>query len=214
MTGRVQRVFQAVALSGVAALLGLLVYSFVREESGRGLVSKIAKGERPAAPDFSLPVVEHPAGTWSADLVARASSGSFGSADLEGTPYVVNFYASWCLPCRDEAKLLAESAAQNRDKVVFLGIAFQDLERDTRQFADRFGINFGIVRDPGSKVAKRFGLTGVPETFFVDKDGHIVAHKPGSVDADELALGTRAALSGKAVELTGDTAGIELVPAS
>jgi cytochrome c biogenesis protein CcmG/thiol:disulfide interchange protein DsbE len=215
MSGRLQRIVQGVALVGVVGLLGLLVYSIVRNDSGKAFVDEIAAGRLPDAPAFALPLIERRRDTWPAALQARsAGRKAFGTADLTGTPYVLNFYASWCVPCRDEAKLLAASATSYAGRVVYLGVAFQDLTRDTSRFADRFGLNFGLVRDPGSKVSRKFGLTGVPETYFVDREGRVVAHKAGSVDAKELAAGVRAALAGKALTFDRDSGGLAFEPVS
>jgi cytochrome c biogenesis protein CcmG/thiol:disulfide interchange protein DsbE len=97
------------------------------------------------------------------------------SADLEGKAVVVNFWASWCVPCVKEAPDLQEAFAKYEDQdVVVLGVNVQDSEKDAQAFAEKFGVTYPIVRDPNLSLYRDFGVRGLPETFFVDKDGVFV----------------------------------------
>jgi cytochrome c biogenesis protein CcmG/thiol:disulfide interchange protein DsbE len=115
---------------------------------------------------------------------------------LRGHPVVVNFWASWCIPCKKEAPLLAASARTHRGQVVFLGIDVQDFKSDARRFLRRFDTPYVSVRDgPGSTYGD-YGLTGVPETYWLDARGRIVAHYAGQIDRDQLEEGIRLASGG------------------
>lgn len=108
------------------------------------------------APDFQLPQV-------------AGGAPSVSSKDLTGSPAVINFFASWCVPCKTEAPVLERTWRQNRDKgLVVLGINIQDTEEDARAFIGRYGITFPVVRDVNQEVANQFGVNGIPETFFID----------------------------------------------
>ncbi len=97
------------------------------------------------------------------------------SADLEGKAVVVNFWASWCVPCVKEAPDLQEAYAKYSDQdVVVLGVNVQDSEKDALAFADKFDVTYPIVRDPNLTLYKEFGVRGLPETFFIDKNGVFV----------------------------------------
>ena len=106
---------------------------------------------------------------------------------------VVNFFASWCLPCRDEAPLLRTTALEAANKnVVILGVAYSDKEPDTRKFRDEFNLGFPVLMDSDdSRASVNYGIKGVPETFFVGKDGKIARYHPGPLDAASLEAGLK-----------------------
>jgi cytochrome c biogenesis protein CcmG/thiol:disulfide interchange protein DsbE len=116
-------------------------------------------------------------------------------ADLKGQPVMVNFWASWCIPCRDEAALLQGAAKQYGSRVVILGIDHQDFRGDARGFVRRYGLTYPSVVDKGDKLYTRYGLTGVPETFCADRTGRVVAHVPGAVTKETLQQCIQDALS-------------------
>lgn len=106
------------------------------------------------APNFELPLLQ---------------GGSLSSTDLKRHPVVVNFWASWCKPCREEAPTLqAKWEKYGGEGVRFVGINVQDLEEDARAFVQEFGITFPSVRDTDLKLYTSFGVRGLPETFFID----------------------------------------------
>ncbi|MDH3308892.1 MAG: TlpA family protein disulfide reductase, partial [Acidimicrobiia bacterium] len=124
-------------------------------------------------------------GTGAADLVLPHldDDGTFSFADHRGEIIVVNFWASWCPPCRTEhPALVAASDALADDGVVFVQISYQqpDLDAD-RTFLDQLGRGAGTVyaTDPTTRAAIEYGLFGIPETFFIDRDGTIVAKITG-----------------------------------
>lgn len=95
-------------------------------------------------------------------------------ADLRGQPVLVNFWASWCPPCRDEAPLLERTWRAYRGQgVAFVGVDIWDAEPDARRFLQEFGVTYPNGPDPGT-VALDYGLTGIPETFFIDRQGQVM----------------------------------------
>lgn len=97
------------------------------------------------------------------------------SADLEGKAVVVNFWASWCVPCVKETPDLQAAFAKYEDQdVVVLGVNVQDSEKDALAFAERFDVTYPIVRDPSLSLYREFGVRGLPETFFINKEGVFV----------------------------------------
>jgi cytochrome c biogenesis protein CcmG/thiol:disulfide interchange protein DsbE len=189
---RLLRVARLLAVGLVIALLGLLVWSFVRNNDGARFTGQISKGQKPPAPAFSLPVVWNHPETWPEALRPRLSDGRLTLQELRGYPLVVNFWASWCVPCKEEAPAFTASATSFRDRVVFVGVDVQDLKGAARGFLRRFKVNYVSVRDGGSgKAYTAYGLTGVPETYFVDKRGRVIVHSIGRVSRRDLTTNIR-----------------------
>ena len=176
-----------VVLIFVAGLLGLLVWRLTRETSGKGLVAAIQRGERPAAPDLNLPVLWDSRATWPPAVQSALDDGRVSLEELRGTPVVLNFWASWCIPCRTEAPDLAEAARANRGLVAFLGVDSRDFEQDALRFLRREKVPYPSVRDGTVDSAVAFGLTGLPETYFIDAQGRMLDHKSGAISRSELA---------------------------
>jgi cytochrome c biogenesis protein CcmG, thiol:disulfide interchange protein DsbE len=174
MTGRVRLVGQVLAVGLVAALLALLAWRLTHEEGGE-VRAALARGERPVAPAFSLPRLD--------------ADGELSLASLRGKQVIVNFWASWCAPCEDEAPLLEAAWREHRDEgLVVVGIDYDDFRTDARRFAKRNGMTYPLVYDRGGDMAEKYGLKGVPETFFIDREGRLVGEPVvGGIDArDEL----------------------------
>ena len=171
MTARVRRpaLGIAVVLIGVGALIGLLVYGVKATGREQTLDDAIAHGRRPAAPAVSLPRLEGG---------ARAAL-----ADYRGTVVVLNYWASWCTPCRQESPLLERwqrRLAKRGGTVV--GIDSLDVTADARAFVREFGLTYPMLRDRDGETQRRFGISGYPETLIVDRDGRIAALQRGPVD--------------------------------
>lgn len=110
-------------------------------------------------------------------------------SQFKGTPVVLNFWASWCGPCKQEHPVLEWGARQFKGRVVFLGIVFEDSEENTRRFLKENGWSLTQLFDPKSTVAVDFGVAGVPETYFIKKDGTILGKYAAPLD--EILLGAR-----------------------
>jgi cytochrome c biogenesis protein CcmG/thiol:disulfide interchange protein DsbE len=108
-------------------------------------------------------------------------------SELRGSPLVINFFASWCTPCRSEMPALQAVADDLGDEVTFLGLAEQDRPEDTRDFVDDLGVTYMIGRDVDSAVGVETGaILRLPGTLLVDADGTVVARHIGELDEAEL----------------------------
>jgi cytochrome c biogenesis protein CcmG/thiol:disulfide interchange protein DsbE len=186
VTGRLKLVAQGIALATVVALLGLLIWKVAKDSSGAA--GKLAKGEHPVAPAFTLERLD--------------GTGSLSLAALRGKAIVVNFWASWCVPCKGEAPALEATYQQYRKAgLVVVGIDVEDFKTDAKRFATRYGLTYPIVRDVNKSTIGKWGVTGYPETFFVDRQGRLVGERiEGGIDTERnkdafaegvaLALGT------------------------
>ena len=153
----------------IGLLVALLAWKIAGDSKGRTLPYAIAQGELPEAPQFELPRLDEES------MLALSS--------LRGKAVVINFWASWCPPCRDEAPVLEAAWEQYRDQgVVVLGIDREDTTDDARGFIERFALTYPNVRDAEDTLESQYGLTALPETYFVGRDGRLVAHIPGAVD--------------------------------
>jgi cytochrome c biogenesis protein CcmG/thiol:disulfide interchange protein DsbE len=186
------------ALSVVLGLFGLLGWATLSAGRGNSLVSRIAAGKAPPAPTFSLEVLWPRAETWPVAARRRLADGRLDLGELRGRPVVINFWASWCIPCRDEAPVLNASARAHPGEVVFLGVNVQDLQSDALAFSREFDTPYVSVRDRGNRTYEDYGLTGVPETYYLDADGRIVAHTPGAISRASLEQDIAQAIGGAA----------------
>jgi len=129
---------------------------------------------------------------------ATRSGGHFKLSSMRGKVVLVDFWASWCEPCKGEAKVLEEAWQRYRgDGVVFIGVDYHDVTSDARRFLRAHGITYPTVLDGSGKIGDRWGLSGVPETYFVDRRGRLVGeHIKGTVEKqrDALRKGIEAAL--------------------
>ena len=149
------------------SVLALLAYGFTRDP--REIKSPLI-GKR--VPPFSLTLFD---------------GGRFDLEAQRGKVVVVNFWASWCVPCREEAPLLEAAWRAYRDQgVVFVGVNVQDQEPAARQFIKEFGLSFPNGPDPGSRIAVDYGVYGIPEVFFVDADGRIAYKLIGAIGGSLL----------------------------
>lgn len=191
---RPKHLAQAIAVAAVLGLLGLLAWGVVRGEEGSDFVAGVRAGEAPVAPGFALPVIWRRAETWPPQARRALADGTVALRELRGHPVALNFWASWCVPCKEEAPELAEAARRYRGRVIFLGIDIQDFRADARKFMDDVGAPYVSVRDGTSKTSSSYGLTGLPETFYLDRKGRAIFHSIGAVSKEDLDAGIRAAL--------------------
>jgi thiol-disulfide isomerase/thioredoxin len=101
-------------------------------------------------------------------------------AELRGTPVVISFWASWCAPCREEARELVRLDGEIRGRARLVGVDVQDAKQDAVDFVREFGWRFPNVRDPQGKLAARFGVVGLPTTHVVDWQGRIARTLTGA----------------------------------
>ena len=156
------------AIAATVALVALLAYAVFQNEPNHSIDDAVANGQRPAAPPLELPRLDGP--------------GRLSLAALKGKVVVVNFWASWCVPCRQESPLLErwQHRLASR-KATILGVDVLDLSSDARDFAKRYGLTYPIVRDgPGHRLGA-FGVVGYPETVIVDRRGRVAATARGPV---------------------------------
>jgi cytochrome c biogenesis protein CcmG/thiol:disulfide interchange protein DsbE len=164
-TPRVVGLVGGLALVGL--LLGVFAVAFVRGTTS----GPLAQLGRPA-PTFSL---------------ERLDGGRVSLEDLRGRPIVLNFWASWCVPCRDEAPMLTKLAADYADEgLVVVGIVYRDEATNALDFMRRYGQTYPGLIDPANRTALDYGVFGVPETYFIDADGIIRARQLGPLVAGEL----------------------------
>lgn len=158
---------RAVALTvglTVVALLALMIWGLGRRSAGTVGEARVTQRQ---APDLSLQLFD---------------GQTLRVGDLRGQPAVVNFWASWCLPCEEEAAALQRGARRYAGRATFVGVAVQDTDQNARAFVRRFGLAYPNGLDAGGGIAVDFGMTGVPETYFVDRAGRIVRKWQGPLD--------------------------------
>ncbi|MEA2349847.1 MAG: cytochrome c biosis protein CcmG, thiol:disulfide interchange protein DsbE [Thermoleophilaceae bacterium] len=150
----------AIAITG--ALVALLAYGVFQNEPDNSIDSAVAAGKRPAAPSLELPRLGAP--------------GKISLASLRGKVVVLNYWASWCPPCRGEAPVLDRWHHRIAPKGgTVLGVDVLDVDSDARAFIRRYGMTFPIVRDGDGDTGKDFGVHGQPETIVIDRRGRIAA---------------------------------------
>jgi len=199
---------RALVILLATAFLVLLGYGLVSKADDDGIDQALVRGLAAPAPAFELSVLGRGSGPMPPRATGALADGRLGLGELRGTPVVVNFWASWCPPCRSEQPALERSwrAERGRGDVLFLGIDQQDLTPDARAWIDEFRVTYPQVRDPSDRTARSYGATGLPETYFIDARGLVVGHVIGEITPGQLTAGVEAARSGR---LLGSRAGGE-----
>ena len=175
-----RRAGQVLAVGIVVAMFGLLAWRLVDKAEG-GAASALREGKLVRAPGFTLPRLDRP--------------GELSLASLRGKVVVLNFWASWCEPCKEEAPHLERAWRAYRSRgLVVLGVDAQDFKGDARRFMRKYGITYPVVHDGKGTTLADYELTGFPETFVVGRDGRLLEHFAGAVDAEDLEAGIGRAL--------------------
>ncbi|MEW5958041.1 MAG: TlpA disulfide reductase family protein [Chloroflexota bacterium] len=155
---------------GLVLLLGLVAVMAVNL---RQVESVDLQGQ--AAPDFTLPLFDQ----FDQDQIALA--------DLRGQVVVVNFWASWCVECYKEAALLEQAWQDHKERgVMFVGVDYLDTDTEALAYMAKYGITYPSGPDIGDKISRAYAITGVPETFFIDRDGNIAYVQIGPINRAEL----------------------------
>ncbi len=140
---------------------------------------------RPEADPTSLRRAERDAPAFALEDL-RAPAETIGLADLAGRPVVLNFWASWCVPCRTEMPAFEAVHQRLGDRVVFVGVNHQDSPTAALQLLEETGITYVTGRDPDGSVAADYGAVGLPATAFISADGELLATRLGEMDEAEL----------------------------
>lgn len=168
---------------GVLVLAAIAVFATIQADSnespgakpppGRATVKGIASPGT-AAPDFDLPRLRGP--------------GRVKLAELKGQPVIVNFWASYCFPCRKEFPLFGRAQAKYRkDGLAVVGITFRDLTDDARRFAKQHHATWELAEGgEGDPVGRAYGVRALPQTFFIDRNGVIIARYFGAPSGDRF----------------------------
>jgi cytochrome c biogenesis protein CcmG/thiol:disulfide interchange protein DsbE len=146
------------------ALLGLMGWGLARAQRGQ-----VQQG---LAPNFSLTTFD---------------GQNISLTDLRGKVIVLNFWASWCQPCRAEANYLEQTWRKYKDSgVVFIGVDYVDTEPNALAYINEFGITYFNGPDLGTRISQSYGIKGVPETFYIAKNGELRGLKIGPMESPEL----------------------------
>jgi cytochrome c biogenesis protein CcmG, thiol:disulfide interchange protein DsbE len=172
LASRAKLIGQVLAVGLVAALLGLLVWKVVKGDES-GIAGALDEGKQPTAYVFDLPRLDR--------------DGTLSLADYRGKVVVVNWWASWCAPCKEEMPDLERGSKRWRGQgVQFVGVNFNDFRGDARRMLARYSVTYPNVYDRNGKTIGRYGITGVPETFFVSRRGKVVARVPLPIKPETL----------------------------
>lgn len=156
----------------IGVVVGLLVLFGVQLASGGNQTRIGSRPEGRPAPDFFLTTFD---------------GKPFNLGSQRGKVVLINFWASWCGPCQEEAPVLQDGWQRYRDKgIVFVGVNIWDKEQDARDFIARYGITYVNGPDPSGKVAVDYGVSGVPETFLVGPDGVVLRKFVGTISSAEI----------------------------
>lgn len=162
----------ALIILAVLALIALLAVGLVNRSpaSGRSGATRIAK----PAPPIALPLY---------------GGGALSPADYAGKPVVLNFWASWCAPCRQEAPLLQRLSEEYGERgVEFIGVNIQDAESDARAYLAEFGVTYPNAHDERGAISVDYGVIGIPVTFFINREGIVERRWVGAVRETRLRL--------------------------
>ena len=154
-----------------ACLIGLLIYGVSAQSASRTLDEAVAKGQHPLAPDSTR------------SLPNLSSAHTATLASFNGKVVVLNFWASWCEPCQVEAPLLEHAQNQlQRHNATVLGVTYLDASPDSEGFVRRYHLTYPNLRDNNGAFAHSYGTDQLPESFVIDRQGHVVAISRGEID--------------------------------
>jgi cytochrome c biogenesis protein CcmG/thiol:disulfide interchange protein DsbE len=163
LTQPVRRPWLPAAMAGASGVvvLGLLLLLWFGLQQKEIASSKVVNVPFSTAPDFSLGLFD-------------GSTFTLSQAVQTGKPVVVNFWASWCGPCADEAPVLQDAARRSADRFTFVGIDVQDIDADAQAFLRKNGVSYANGSGNAGPISIQYGMRGVPETYFIAPDGKLV----------------------------------------
>ena len=166
-----RRLLPILASLAGACVIGLLIYGVSAQSASRTLDQRVARGERPPAPE-------------TAHLLPELDGQGNGSlAAYRGKVVVLNFWASWCEPCQVEAPLLERAQSTlTRDGGTVLGVTYLDASPDSQKFVRHYHLTYPNLRDNNGAFAHSYGTDQLPESFVIDRDGHVAAISRGEID--------------------------------
>jgi len=160
------------AIAGLVLALAAAGFLIKQGMKPNETASKAPLGKKELASNFSLELMD---------------GKRFNLNDYKGKPILINFFASWCLPCREEMPVIEKIVQEYQPKgVIFLGIAVDDTEKKMKEFIARYGVTFPVGLDKTAEIQKSFGLYGIPTTYFIDKNGVINYFHSGTVTEELL----------------------------
>ena len=172
---------QVSALGLVGLLLVLLTWKVIQNDRSNVALA-FTEGKRPMAVDFNLERLN--------------GEGDLRLSSLRGKVVVINFWASWCEPCKKEMPRLEQAWQRYRSRgVTFIGVNTTDFTGDAQRFVKRYRLTFPVVRDGNGRVLARYGGLPIPWTYFVNREGLIVGYIRGEVTAEGLEDGLQEALA-------------------
>ena len=151
---------QALAVAVVVGLLALLIWRIAHDNSAN-VSTELNKGQHPTAPAF--------------DLARLDGRGRIDLTSVRGKkPIVLDFWASWCVPCINESKRLEAALKHYGNRVAFIGVNTKDFAPDARSWQRKHGITYPSVRDGGGNVLAKWGGLPIPRIFFIERSGKVV----------------------------------------
>ena len=166
---RLVRPLPAAVGIAVLMLIALLAYGVRSTGSDAALERALAGGDRPSAPALTLPALD--------------GGGTVSLADHRGKVVVLNYWASWCEPCREESPLLERWHRRIAPRGgLVLGVDVHDVTSDAREFIRRYRLTYPMARDADGRTQREFGVVAYPETIVIDRAGRIAAVRRGPVD--------------------------------
>lgn len=148
----------------VVALLAVLAFGVAHNGPSNALAARVSRGQTPAAPNAAM------------KLRLMGSSRRESLAQLRGKVVMVNVFAGWCVACQQEVPIIKHAQqllAQHGGEVV--GVTYQDSTGDAQSYMQKYGLHFPVLLDPGDNFVAPYGVTGVPETFIIGRNGRVLA---------------------------------------
>lgn len=172
MNNNVYKLLIILASAGLVLAIGVAVVLLTGGDPDDESYTHTTTAAKERAADFKLALVD---------------GKSFQFSEHKGKPVLINFFASWCLPCREEMPVLVRMAHEYGAKgVVFLGVAVDDTEEKMKDFIVRYEVDFPVGLDQTAEIQKSYGLYGIPTTYFIDKQGVINYFHSGAVTEELL----------------------------